>query len=276
VRRDHRPHSCRTRRAYASGRDGRPGRDARCGHPLDRGGRPGADTHRPEAHLGAQPEATLSTDPEAAYYQAVEEFFVKHRGDPLFLSNADWLLIRRWRKLGIPLRIVLRGIRDALDAHAHSWGRERKVGSLRYCESEVEVARERWERALAGEAGPQADLGATLEAFAKALETKRALGPEAAAIAGRVAGRLRALAAGHGLPRDVEESLTNAEGELVAALRRQAGAAGLVAIEARVDATLAPYRERMPAKVFGDLRAQSVTRQLLAAHGLPRLSLFDL
>ena len=45
---------------------------------------------------------------EAAYYREVEEFFVSRRGDPLFLSNADWLLIRRWRRSGLPLRVVLR------------------------------------------------------------------------------------------------------------------------------------------------------------------------
>ena len=32
---------------------------------------------------------STAVDPEAAYYQAVEEFFVSRRGDPLFLSNAD-------------------------------------------------------------------------------------------------------------------------------------------------------------------------------------------
>ena len=85
---------------------------------------------------------------EAAYYQSIEEFFVSRRGDPLFLSNADWLLIRKWRRAGVPLRIVMRGIGDALDGHAHSWGRKRKVGSLAYCAAEVDAARERWQRAL--------------------------------------------------------------------------------------------------------------------------------
>jgi hypothetical protein len=84
-----------------------------------------------------------SRDPEAAYYQAVEEYFVSRRGDPLFLSNADWNLVRRWRLAGLPLRVVLRGIRDALDAHAHGWSRDRKVGSLSYCAREVDAARER-------------------------------------------------------------------------------------------------------------------------------------
>jgi hypothetical protein len=62
----------------------------------------------------------VPADPEAAYYQEIEEFFVSRRGDPLTLSNADWLLIRKWRKEEVPLRIVLRGIADALDGHAHS------------------------------------------------------------------------------------------------------------------------------------------------------------
>ena len=35
-----------------------------------------------------------------SYYQTIEEFFVSRRGDPLFLSNADWLLIRKWRSAG--------------------------------------------------------------------------------------------------------------------------------------------------------------------------------
>ena len=95
--------------------------------------------------------------PEAAYYQTIEETFVSRRGDPLFLSNADWTLIHKWRQAGIPLRIVLRGIADALDGHAHSWGRARKVGSLAYCAAEVDAARERWERALAAGGEPDAD-----------------------------------------------------------------------------------------------------------------------
>ena len=87
------------------------------------------------------PEAPADTAlEEAAYYQSIEEFFVSRRGDPLFLSNADWLLIRKWRRAGLPLRIVMRGITDALDGHAHSWGRKRKVGSLAYCAAEVDAS----------------------------------------------------------------------------------------------------------------------------------------
>lgn len=209
-------------------------------------------------------------DPEAEYYQAIEEFFVARRGDPLFLSNADWLLIRRWRKAGLPLRIVLRGIGDALEAHAHSWGRARKVGSLRYCEAEVEVARERWERALALGSEPERDLRATLLSFAEALRGARGLEPAAARLAEHLTDELLRLAEDAARPRDIEPKLVAFEAKLVSAL----GSDG--SLEAHVDATLAPYRAKLPAKVFADLRGQALIRERLAAHGLPRLSLFGL
>ena len=46
----------------------------------------------------------MSADPEAEYYQAVEEYYVSRRGDPLFLSNSEWNLVRSWRLAGLPLR----------------------------------------------------------------------------------------------------------------------------------------------------------------------------
>lgn len=216
----------------------------------------------------------MTADPEAAYYQAVEEFFVSRRGDPLFLSNADWLLIRSWRKQGIPLRIVLRGIENALDAHARSWGRARKVGSLRYCEGEVEAARERWEQALQAGGEAESDVAARILGVARALEEASSLGPESRARARRIALDLRASPPRPKALRETEERLATAEKDLVEAIRRED--ARVAEVEAEVDATLLPYRGRMPPRVFADLRAQSVTRQLLAAHGLPRLSLFDL
>lgn len=213
-----------------------------------------------------------AADAEAAYYQGVEEFFVSRRGDPMLLSNADWLLIKQWRTQGVPLRIVLRGIADALDAHAHSWGRHRKVGSLRYCESEVERARERWERAASG-VEPAPSVAASLEALAGALERAQGLGPRSAAAALEAAERLRALGDAS-RPRDAEPGLRAAETALVTAIRADDPEAAL-ALETAVDAALAGYRARMPAKVFASLRDESLARELLARYGLPRLTLFE-
>jgi hypothetical protein len=223
--------------------------------------------------VSTAPVAVL--DPEAAYYQAVEEFFVSRRGDPLFLSNADWLLIRKWRRAGTPLRIVLRGIADALDAHAHSWSRDRKVGSLAYCAAEVDTARERWQRALAFEGEEGLRVEDALAGFAGALEGA-GLGASAGAVARGLARELRQRA---GEPRDpaaLESWLAAQEKVLVEALIADRGAPAVAAVEAAVDAELAPYRERMPAKVLAQIRRESVTRRLLESHGLPRLSLLQL
>jgi hypothetical protein len=212
-----------------------------------------------------------AVDEEAAYYQAVEEFFVSRRGDPLFLSNADWLLIREWRLAGIPLRIVLRGIGDALESHAHSWSRDRKIGSLRYCAAEVDVARERWERALV--TGTESDdAGAARARLVAALEAAAGLGTESHRVSREILLRLGADGAG-ARPRETDAWLAEQEIRLVAEIRRQDPDLAARA-SAEVAAEIAPYRARMPARVAGQIEDDAVTRRLLAAYGLPRLSLF--
>lgn len=219
--------------------------------------------------------APAAADPEAAYYQTIEDFFVSRRGDPLFLSNADWLLIRGWRKAGTPLRVVLRGIADALDAHAHSWGRHRKVGSLAYCAAEVDVARDRWQRALAlGEDAAGAP-DAALTAFADALE-QAPLEGAARRHAGALAADIRDWAASPPPLRDLESMLAAQEAALLARLRESVGAEVLAEVESAADAELAPYASRMPAAVLGQIRRDSVARRVLALFGIPRLSLFHL
>jgi hypothetical protein len=258
---------------------------------------------------------TRSSDPEAAYYQTVEEFFVSRRGDPLTLSNADWFLIWKWRAAGLPLRVVLRGITDALDSHAHSWSRNRKVDRLSYCAAEVEAAAERWRRALAlgEEEGVSAE--SALRGFADALEGARDLGPRSAPVARDLAAQMRARAqewgkgglggtegppaqiasAGllrtsatrsrasasslrsDGIPaRAMEPWLVEREASLRAALEDDMGRVAVDAIGEAVDRDLAPYRDRMPARVLEQVRMESLTRRVLEAHGLPRLSLFHL
>jgi hypothetical protein len=216
----------------------------------------------------------VPADPEAAYYQTIEEYFVSLRGDPLLLSNADWLLIRKWRKEEVPLRIVLRGIKDALDGHAHSWGRRRPVGSLAYCANEVEVARARWRHAVDAGREPGINVGRALLALADALQGATGLGPAASAAAARIGALLTAV-----LPEALSEAearLAVAEAELVEAIERDDGPKASAEVDREVDALLTPYRGRMPERVLNQLRADSRSRRLLERHSLPRLSLFHL
>jgi len=216
----------------------------------------------------------LAEDPEAAYYQTIEEYFVSRRGDPLFLSNADWLLVRKWRRDEIPLRVVLRGIGDALDGHAHSWGRHRKVGSLAYCASEVDAARDRWRRALDIGGEPGLDVARGLERVAESLWEASGLGPRASAIVTRIARELAELRAP--VFSEVEPWLAAAEAELVATIAEEDGEPVVAEVEGEVAALLAPYRGRMPERVLRQIREDSRSRRLLERHALPRLSLFHI
>ncbi len=217
----------------------------------------------------------LSADPEAEYYQTVEEYFVSRRGDPLILSNAVWNIVRKWRLAGLPLRIVLRGIRDALDAHAHGFNRDRKIKSLAFCAAEVETAAERWQRALALGREPGLDAAQALRGFAHDLRRARDLGPRAREVARALARELEERAGGGSLG-EVTSWLSEREGRLVAALAADAGADRHAELEAGIDVSLERWRERMPARVLETLRSESRARRLHEAHALPRLSLFHL
>jgi hypothetical protein len=98
-----------------------------------------------------------------------------------------------------------------------------------------------------------------------------ALGPEAAQIAASTAAELE-VRSGEALG-ELEPWLAQRERALVAALSGEAGAEARAELEAEVDATLARYRDRMPARVLAQVRDEGLARRLLARHGLPRLSL---
>jgi hypothetical protein len=214
-------------------------------------------------------------DLEASYYQAVEEYFVSRRGDPLFLSNADWNLVRRWRLAGLPLRVVLRGIRDALDAHALGWSRDRKVGSLAFCAREVDTARERWERALALGREEGLDVATALRAFATDLERGSDLGPRGRPFAAELARQMRERSEAGSLG-EVSAWLAEREAALLQAIAADEGPERTKVLEAEVDGELERWRQRMPPRVVAQLRSEKIARRRLEGHGIPRLSLFHL
>jgi hypothetical protein len=171
--------------------------------------------------------------------------------------------------------VVLRGIADALDGHAHSWSRHRKVEALAYCAGEVEAAYERWQRALQLEGEEEAGAAGFLARLAASLEQAAGLGPRARAQARSLADELRARR-GDEQTRHLEPWLAAQEKALVAALGQDLGEAGVAALRQQVEAALGPYAGRMPARVLDQVRQESLSRRILEAHGLPRLSLFDL
>lgn len=71
------------------------------------------------------------------YIRAVSRFFIEQRGAPFFLSSKEVENIKEWRRLGIPLQIVLEGIEDYFAYQRKKPGRKNKILSLAFCHAFV-------------------------------------------------------------------------------------------------------------------------------------------
>jgi hypothetical protein len=212
------------------------------------------------------------------YFTEIEEHFRRARGTPLFrLSLKDWVLIDEWKKAGIPLEAVLRGI----DAAFEKWrrrpvqARTQMVNSVAYCT-----------QAIAAEAQAMANAAPVSRTAAKppfTLEDVRAFVDRNAAVLraaghGDLAASLAALDL-DGLYSDLEQleqRLTAIEEKLITSLRDSASEEALLEVRRAVDPHLKPYRGTMTADQLAGLEKQFLARRLLEASGLPRLSLFCL
>lgn len=221
--------------------------------------------------------AAATEDPEVAYFRDIERAFVERRGDPLFISNADWVFLSRLWKKGIPKRIVLRGMTDAFDAHAHSFSRKQKIRSLKFCEDQIEAAVDRYRRALQAEGpGPRGLRGAI-----ERLEERIALiptPPGLAAAVGAARGRLLAIAEAFGKDKafDVDGAFVRIEEDLVKAASAVLGAEAVRHLETTSREATAAYKSRMPANVYETLIGESVQRKILQSFGLPRFLLAEI
>ncbi|MDI6794119.1 MAG: hypothetical protein QME81_14860 [bacterium] len=68
------------------------------------------------------------------YLKEIESYFVKQKGRGLILSPKDLTLIKGWQEKGIPLEIVLKGIKTTF---ANPKGQERRITSISYCQPEI-------------------------------------------------------------------------------------------------------------------------------------------
>jgi hypothetical protein len=212
------------------------------------------------------------------YFTEIEDHFQRARGTGLFLlSPLDWALIEAWKNAGIPLEAVLRGI----DAAFEKWrarparARIQMVNSLAYCAQAIAT------EAQAMASGTPAKSSAAAPPFS--LDDVRAfVARNAAAL--RKAGQDDLAASLEALDLDalyadleqLEQRLTAIEEKMIARLRSTASDEALFEARRSLDQELKPYRSKMSADQLAMLEKQFLERKLLAATGLPRLSLFYL
>jgi DNA-binding transcriptional MerR regulator len=204
---------------------------------------------------------------DLAYFRAVELIFNSIRGTPLLLTPADFDIIKRWRREGVPLDFVRAALELAF-ARREARGAKDRVNSLRRVSPAVDQAwAEGREMAAPGEpgAGAPVDVASRLARLVAAL-------PENLAGRAELAARLAALG---GNSEVVEQALAALDAELLAGAEAGLPAALAGEIGAAVERTVAALAGRLPAdeieRARGRLR-QQVLRQRL---GLPILSLFS-
>ncbi|HEX6625662.1 MAG TPA: hypothetical protein VF064_18240 [Pyrinomonadaceae bacterium] len=248
------------------------------------------------------------------YFTEIEDAFIRRRGKHLLLSPMDWALMDSWKRMGVPLHVVLRGVESAFDSY-ESKPRKRTVKSLYYCQEEVEAQYAEWlegQRGAnaktgdaahdAGAAGdvetnepdeaaglpfPRAVIAAHLaecrEALARAGESRRReVGEDELCEAlARAAARLAELEADFARAarpdaQALEDSLTDLEALLDRAVRAPLPAPKLAAKRAHAAEQLEPYRARMERATYEQTLDNLLAKALREEYGVPRLSLFYL
>lgn len=71
---------------------------------------------------------------QSLYFQTIARCFIEQRGTPFFLSSKEVEFIAKWEKMGIPLRLVIEGIKEAFISNRMKSGKKRKIMSLTYCD----------------------------------------------------------------------------------------------------------------------------------------------
>ena len=235
-------------------------------------------------------------DPDP-YYQAIEEAFNRRRGAPLLLAPRDWALIGEWKRLGVPIAIVLQGIDSVFDAYARRPPTARRINSLSYCRQEVLGLHELYVGLRAVEAGrpeaaPQGGIATEpprpvtrfLTRLRKRLKeaitwcSQHGLDDLVGPIA-EASGEVRSIQRGlnrtsfdaqaleAGLARLDAALLEKARGVLPEDERRH--------LDAEVEETLAATGTRMTPAALQATRLSTAARLLRRRLRLPRLSLFD-
>jgi hypothetical protein len=182
--------------------------------------------------------------------------------------------MRQWRLAGIPLRVVLRGIRDALDAHEVSFDRHRSVGSLRYCAGEVQAAYARWRTAVGRHGAGAVAPSEAVERLARELDARGTVPEAAKGEVKAVVEGLYARSRSGEAPERVEAWLSRREAVLRRRLLKALGDESANDLEQEIERDLAPYRKRMPDRLVKQIHDDGLTRSVFDRFDLPRLTLF--
>jgi len=90
---------------------------------------------------------------QSQYFQTIARRFIEQRGTPFFLSSKEVEFIAKWEKMGIPLRLVIEGIKETFISNRMKSGKKKKIMSLTFCDLYVQRAFEQHRDRKVGQKG---------------------------------------------------------------------------------------------------------------------------
>jgi hypothetical protein len=237
------------------------------------------------------------------YFTEIEGEFVKRRGSHMLVSPLDWTLIETWKKRGIPLHIVLRGINSSFDGYDQRLNRGRKVNSLFFCQQEVEALFQEYVEsrvgasngAIGGDGNGATQNGAASSQFTPAAIIEflkaqcealwrmeaRQIDPIFREALRRVSERLSQIIEDMESSRAVspellEMDLMMIEEVILDGLKEHAGEEKLRQLRKEAGEKLRRYKQSMEREVYEQTLDNFVAQRLREIHDVPRLSLFYL
>jgi hypothetical protein len=221
----------------------------------------------------------------------------------MLVSPLDWTLIETWKRRGIPLHIVLRGINSSFDGYDQRLSRGRKVNSLFFCQQEVEALYQEYVEsrvgapngAAGGDGNGASQNGGAASQFAPAtiveflktqcealwrMEAKQ-IDPTFQETLDRVSDRLSQIVedletSGVISPELLEMDLVMIEEVILDGLKEHAGEEKLRQLRKEAGEKLRRYKQSMEREVYEQTVDNFVAQRLREIHEVPRLSLFYL
>jgi hypothetical protein len=226
-----------------------------------------------------------------SYLEAIEQYFTEKRGNALILSPKDWPLVTSWQEQGIPLEMIYAGIDRAfarLEEHPNP-ARRRSLRTLAACKYDVEkLWKEHQETLQEASHATDEETVSPFQIDKQRILTKvRSVITQLRKIAERP--KYQCIADNLLLTSDALEFLLPAieecgdeislsqflqqirqcEQELVANLKTALPLAEQHALQAKVEAQLAPYKRNMKDSVYQETLQIALLKALRDAYPLP-------
>lgn len=214
---------------------------------------------------GPEPPQDPATSDDHAYFQSIEEAFLRLRGKSTLLSAADWQVAQGWHRAGVPVDVVVQ-VMETLFARARE-RRRRTISSLSYFKAAVESA---WEEVAALSAGGRRE---RLEPIRVEERLRRLAASLGADLPDGERWR-RSIAELRGELPEVENELAEIDRRLLLELARGLSDSEREAHLAAVARALEPLRSRLPPDELETAGAHLRARLLRQKFRLPVLSLF--